>query len=300
MVIAVLVWAFGRTALIAWLQHCCAHSVVVGLVAAAAVAAATTRRKAGVRRELGQSWLAALPSAQSQLARVALAPLGLVALVVSVLIIATLAGLPLPAAAVILAAIAAGAAAGLVIGWLLPRGSAAPTPGSWYALVPRSRSDLRPTLLPLAHWPIAATRVWGRPSIRARWVLVVLLAVPLGTPAAKALAAAAGVLVGWYLLTLLVAVMRVAFAAAWWLAPTSIGILRFTGSLVYLAWLRQLLICCLSLAATDALGGASVLREGGAIAAAWLALCCLSGAGACGWALAPRSIAHSRLHRWMR
>jgi len=302
LIIAVLVWAFSRAALIGFLQRCAAHPIILGIIAAVCTWAMTARLERGAQRELALSWLAALPTMQSQAARVALAPLAALALIVAVLIVAMLAGLAPESAAEIVLPVAAGMSAGFLTGWLAPQGSTAVTPGSWYARVRpvRNRSEIRPTLLALGLWPIAQARVWARPKINARWLLLALVALPLGTPAAKALAVAAAVLVGWHVLALLGATVRVSFAAGWWLAPTSIGIVRFTGSLVYLAWLRQLIICALALAAAAALGGAAALHAGSAVAAAWLALCCLSGALACSWALASRSIAASTLHRRMQ
>ncbi len=163
-----------------------------------------------------------------------------------------------------------------------------------------STPGLRATLLPLGLWPVSRTRVWGRPKITARWALLALLGIPLGTPAAQALAVVAVVLVGWHLLSLLAAVVRVSFAAAWWLAPTTIGFVRFTASLVYLAWLRQLIVCALALAAIVALGRPRTLPAGAALAAAWLALCVASGVAACACAKGSRAPARSTLHRWFR
>ncbi|MGH8206905.1 MAG: hypothetical protein ACRETK_09015 [Steroidobacteraceae bacterium] len=301
LVAAALIGCCSRSVVIMWLQRCAAHPIPVALVAAVCTATATTRRKAAVRRALAGSWLASLPARPSRLMHTALAPLAAWALIAAALVIAVAAGLaPAAAAAVILPALA-GAAAGFLIGWLLPHVHAEATPASWYGVIWQVRnSGIRATLLPLGLWAVSRTRVWGRPKITARWALLVLLGIPLGTSAAYALAVVAAVLVGWHLLTLLAAVVRVSFAAGWWLAPTAVGFVPFTASLVYLAWLRQVIICALALAAVAALGRPRTLPGSGALVAAWLTLCVISGVAACGLALHSRTPVRSRLHRRSR
>jgi hypothetical protein len=299
--VTALIWCCSRPVIVTVLRRCAAHALLLLIIAAICTAIAAARRKPVAQRALARSWLAALPSQPSLPLRVARMPLAVLALIVAALLIAVLAGLPPAAAAAVLVPIVAGGAVGFVAGWLPPYSGSAAVPASWYGALPGGRTAiLQSTLLPLGRWPLSRARVWGRPQITARWALLALLGIPLGTPAAKALAAVAAVLVGWHLLSLLAAVVRIAFAAAWWLRPTSIGLARFGAALVYLAWSRQLIICILGVAAAAALGSARMLHAGAALAAAWLALCCLSGAGACGWALLPRSIARSPLHRWMR
>lgn len=283
---AALIGCCSRPVVIVWLQRCAAHPIALAVIALVCTVTVTTRRKLGVQQALARSWLASLPSRPSPALRAALAPLAALTLIVAVLIIAMAAGLAPAAAVHILLPILAGAAAGFPGGWALPHGSAEATPASWYGVVSRFRTHpgIHATLLPLGLWPVSRTRVWGRPKIIARWALFALLAIPLGTPAAKALVVVAAVLVGWHLLTLLAAVVRVSLAAAWWLAPTGVGWLRFTAALVYLAWMRQAIICALALAAIAALAGTRTLQHSAALAAAWLALCVISGVAACGWA----------------
>ena len=299
---AALIWSCSRPAVIALLQRCAAHPLMLLVIAAVCTAIAAARRRPLAQRALERSWLAALPARPSLMLRVARFPLVALALITAALIVAVLAGLRPAAGVAVFAPILAGAAAGFIAGWLLPHGGGETVPASWYGALPgwRAASAISPTLRPLGRWPLSRARVWGRPKITARWALLALLGIPLGTPAAKALAALAAVLVGWHLLSLLAAVVRVSFTAAWWLKPTAIGFVRFSASLVYLAWSRQLILCGLGLAAAAALGSPRMLHAGAALAAGWLAICCLSGAGACGWALLPRSIARSHLHRWMR
>jgi hypothetical protein len=299
--VTALVWCCSRPVTVALLRRGATHALILLLGAMICTAIAVARRKPAARRALARSWLAALPSQPSLPLHVARMPLAVLALIIAALLVAMLAGLSPAAAAAVLAPILAGAAAGFIVGWLLPQASTTTVPASWYGALPGGRAAaLQPTLLPLGRWPLSRTRVWGRPKITARWALLALLGIPLGTPAAKAMAAVAAVLVGWHLLSLLAAVVRVAFAAAWWLKPTSLRFTRFAAALVYLAWSRQLIICILCVAAAAALGSPRLLHAAAAPAAAWLALCCLSGAGACGWAALPRSIAGSPLHRWLR
>jgi hypothetical protein len=245
------------------------------------MAAGTSRHKGRVQARLTGSWLAALPVKTPLLQEVSPLPLAVVAPVLLAIGVALIGGLPQADARDTLLAFAGGAICGFIAGWHWRRTERVATPGSWYASMRRVRgAAMRPTLLPLGYWALARMRVWGRPQVTARQVLVVLLAVPMGAPAAQALAAVAATLIAWHLLALLAAVMRVAFAAAWWLAPTPIRVGRLTAALVQMAWLRQGAVCALALLAV-ALGKPVLLQRTATLAIGWLALCVISGSVAC-------------------
>jgi len=108
-------------------------------------------------------------------------------------------------------------------------------PPSRYAIVRRPRrtwaSD--PKLLPLAYWPTAQAKFWDRPKVRARTLILLLFALPLGVTGAVALAAAVVWLIVLHMVNLLLGLIRSAFAASWWLAPTAVGRLRFGAALAH-------------------------------------------------------------------
>ncbi len=289
--LAALGWGASRPGWITLLRGCAVHPLLLAVLALALTAAGTSRHKRRVQGRLALSWLAALPIETPLLHEVARLPLAVGALVLAAIGVALSTGLPSADAGGVLLPLAIGAGIGFVTGWYWRRAERELGPGSWYASVRRARAGtLRASLRPLGYWALARTRVWGRPRVTARQVLVVLLGLPMATPGAQALAAVAATLIVWHLLALLAAVVRVAFAAAWWMAPTPTRLGRFTAALVHLAWLRQLAACVLALAALAAFGRPALLHRGAALAGAWLTLCVISGATAC--AIAWRRRAH--------
>ncbi len=156
------------------------------------------------------------------------------------------------------------------------------------------------TLAPLGEWPLAAARFRDRPTIRARSLLLLLLAVPMNVRGGAALAAAAAWLLGLHLINLLLAQARTALSAAWWLAPTPLRPLRFAVALVHRMLGAQLLACAALIAIAYVTLGVGSLRTAGALAGLWLALAGVLGMAAGVFALRTRSIAASPLHRWRR
>ena len=71
-------------------------------------------------------------------------------------------------------------------------------------------------------------------------MLLVLVAIPLGTPGQQAIAIAAGAWVLLYVGSLFIATVRVAFKATRWLAITDIGYLELSAALGYRVVLAQL------------------------------------------------------------
>ncbi|MGH8149907.1 MAG: hypothetical protein ACRETB_08040 [Steroidobacteraceae bacterium] len=281
-----------------------APAVFAAAVILFAVLAARRRRRLGAER--AGSWLAALPGVSPPIERAAVFALpALVALelLLGAVLVAAQASrrLPIGAAGALLLVLAAGGVAGFWAGWFLWRPRRDRTPPSRRAVTRRPRTGWasRPTLAPLGYWAAALTRWWLRPKISARWELLVLLALPMGISGAKALGAAGAGLVFLYLVSRLLAVIRVAFAASWWIAPTPIRALRFAVSVTGLALLQQAVICVLLLVAVDALGTTLALRPGIVAAIGWMLGCILVGGAACKYALRHRSLAASRLHRWL-
>ncbi len=127
-----------------------------------------------------------------------------------------------------------------------------------------------------------------------------LLAMPLDVAGGVALVAASAWLLTLHLINLLLGVIRVAFTASWWLAPTPIGTVRFTVAVSHRALAGQVATCALLVGGAYAIKGAPVLRAGLFFAVGWLGAVCLVSATACAIALRNRSVARSVLHRWMR
>jgi hypothetical protein len=136
----------------------------------------------------------------------------------------------------------AGTAVGLLAGWRLPR-TGIGAPGFHYAVVRRVRARWAsaPSLSPLANWPAAQGRIFSRPKKTAPILLLAMMAIPMGSPGQVALAVAGVCMALFSVLTLSVAAVRVAFHAARWLAPTTVGKWRFTAALIWRAVLIQAL-----------------------------------------------------------
>jgi hypothetical protein len=134
--------------------------------------------------------------------------------------------------------------AGFVVGWLSPHGRTVAAPDFHYVMVrkPRMNWAQAPSLTPLSYWAVGQARVSTKPKVTGGAMVLVLLALPMGTGGEKAIAIAAAAWVVLYLLFLVVAAIRVAFSAARWLAPTTLGYLPFTGAIGYRVVLTQLWI----------------------------------------------------------
>jgi hypothetical protein len=283
-------------------------------VTTAALATAMLRHRRQLSRVHHRNWLAALPSDLSLTARAALAPLPLGTAAVMLVMVATFAaGLPVQVPARLVLALTGGYLAAILLVALIARGRArarppdsalqrVEPPASRYAVLPSDRRDWagRPRLHPLADWPIAQARFWDRPKRQARSLFFLMTGLPMGIAGGVALALAATWLALAHLLNLLVAVVRVAFAAAWWLAPTPVGTLRFAAALSHRALGRQMIICALLVTAASAIPGAHAWPGALACAVGWLGVVLLVSALACALARGSPSVATSVLHQVLR
>jgi len=211
------------------------------LVAACAIA--TAQRKAHVRRSLVDSWLAPLAAPSSVVQRMLLPPLVQILLLALAIAIPFLAGtLSRSGAATLWLTVGAAYLVGSLIGWGSHRGSRAVAPAFHYVTVrkPREKWSQAPRLEPLSYWAIGQARAIAKPQVAANAMLLILVAIPLGTPGQQAIAIAAGAWVLLYVGSLFIATVRVAFKAARWLAITNIGYLQLSAALGYRVMLAQL------------------------------------------------------------
>ncbi len=218
------------------------YPVTPFILLAAGCAVLTARRKTRVYRSLVESWLAPLGAEPSIAIRMVFAPLLQVLLLWAGLTVATLAGsLSHPAAMTLGLIVAAAYVAGFIVGWVSPHGRSVAAPDFHYVAVrkPRMNWAQAPSLAPLSYWAVGQARVSTKPKVTGGALVFVLLALPMGTGGEKALAIAAGAWVAFYLFSLVVSAVRVAFSAARWLAPTTLGYLPFTGAIGYRVVLTQ-------------------------------------------------------------
>jgi hypothetical protein len=257
------------------------------LVAGCAVA--TARRKARVYRSLVDSWLAPLPAPSSIVTRMALAPVLQLLLFLGAIAIPALAGsLSRAGVATLGSTVGAAYVVGSIIGWFSPRDAAVAAPDFHYVAVRKERMNWAqaPRLTPLSYWAVGQARVSTKPKVIAIALLFVLLSIPKGAGgekemAAKAMASAGGALVILYLISLCVSAVRVAFAAARWLAPTIIRYLPFTGALGYRALLAQVGISARVVFLTYAVALRGAARAALSLSVSCLLLSCVAIAGAC-------------------
>jgi len=213
------------------------------LVAACAIA--TAHRKAHIRRSLVDSWLAPLAAPASVALRMLLPPFVQILLLALAIAIPLLAGTLSRSGAVTLwLTVGAGYLIGSLIGWFSHRGARTSAPAFHYVTVrkPRERWAQAPRLEPLSYWAIGQARAIAKPQVAANAMLLVLVAIPMGTPGQEAIAIAAGAWVLLYVSSLFIATVRVAFKATRWLAITSISYLKLSAALGYRVVLAQLWI----------------------------------------------------------
>jgi hypothetical protein len=243
----------------------------------AACAISTVRRKAHIRRSQIDSWLAPLGAPGSVLLR-ALFPLVLQVTVLGVAVAIPLAtgGLSWSGATTLWLTIGAACLLGSLVGWFSQRDAVVAVPAFHYVAVraPRENWARAPRLEPLSYWAVGQARAIAKPKVAANVLLLVLLAIPLGTPGQHAIAIAAAAWVLLYVVSLFMATVVVAFQAARWLAITSIRYLQFIGMLGYRVFLAQLWVWSWVLFLTYAASLRGGLRIGVPLALLFLFLTC--------------------------
>jgi hypothetical protein len=286
-----------------------AERAVLGFVAAAAHAATSVARlKPRLLAEGERSWLAALPGRVPVASPIAFR-FAAQLLVLAVLFAGIVAVSPVAwsAARGAWLGLLGGYVVGGIVGWfpqlLFPMRSAdaassQTSMGSQYAIVRAVREQwaVAPKLFPLCYWPVAWARVLANPGVTARTLVVVLVGVPMGTPGEVALATAGGWMVGLYVLMNLVATVRTAFAAGWWLRPTPVRLEQFTAALASRALLIQIGVFAAALVAVAAAEKPIWLYLTFAIAVAWLLVFIGISTLACAMAMRPAGTAI----RWFR
>ncbi len=298
------------------MEAAASHPFAVLAITALLLAMLIYRRRRRLARDRHRDWLASLPSDVPLTARAALAPFAAWACAAfTVFTASATAEFPLASAASLVFASAAAfgaAVAAVALAAALEHRSERGTkrargpsrfvpPPSRYAVVhkPRGRWATSASLAPLGYWPIGQARFADRPKARARSLVLLLLALPLDVSGAVALALAAVWLLTMHLVNLLVGVVRVAFAAAWWLAPTPVGTARFTAAVSHRALGAQIATCALLTFMAAGAGGPRAFHTALGSALVWMAAACLLSVAACLCALRSRSVARSVLHRWM-
>ena len=246
---------------------------VTFVIAASIFTLSTARRRQRGAIAAATSWLAALPSGiPVRTEMVAAAVARLAALVAFAALVWAVGAIGRPEFSRLALAATAGTAVGLLAGWRLPR-TGIGAPGFHYAIVRRARTSWAsaPSLSPLANWPAAQGRIFSRPKKTAPLLLLVMMAIPMGSPGQLALAVAGACMALFSVLTLSVAVVRVAFDAARWLAPTTVGKWRFAAALSWRAVLIQTLILAVLIFLTGTLNPSRALAV--AVPLAVLYLC---------------------------
>ena len=211
----------------------------------AVCAIATAQRKARIGRSFVDSWLAPLAAPSSFALRMLLPAL------VQVLFLGLAIAVPLVAgrlswsgAVVLWLTVGAAYGIGSLIGWFSQGASRTAAPAFHYVSVrkPRENWSQAPRLEPLSYWAMGQARAIANPKAAANALLLVLLALPMGTPGQEAVAIAAGAWVLLFVVSLLVATVRVAFNAARWLAITNIRYFKLSMAIGYRVLLAQVWI----------------------------------------------------------
>ena len=241
------------------------HSIMGGLGVAVAFQTLVARRSERIYAERAHSWLAALPVSLLPGWRIMLiSSLQLLLVVAGVTLLALGSGVPAGEARTLELACIVGASLGGLIGWAGARGASGTRRHSRYATVRkiRERWSDAPALTPLSYWSVAQARAFARPKVAARFLAFVLLAIPMGVSGAAALAVAAGAWLGLNLLMLSAAATRVAFQAAWWLAPTGLRSPRFAAAMAWRTLLHQAVTCALGALLIETTQPARAARRG--------------------------------------
>ncbi|MGC8518199.1 MAG: hypothetical protein ACP5P4_06675 [Steroidobacteraceae bacterium] len=303
----------GRIRAVEYLMALSALSARFVVTLSAMLAAILTLRRGGrLSHQRHHDWLAALPRNLPIALRSSVGPLAVLLFGAALVLVLSLGG-QWPAWIVLrlIGSIAAGSALGAGLGAAVVIGHARPgrsggsrayaQPRSHYVLARPARvGPMRATLLPLGAWPVAEARFRDRPAIRARSLILLLLAVPIGVSGGAVLAAAAAWLMVLHLVNLTRAVLRTAFSAGRWLAPTAPDPLRFTWALTHRVFAAQALSAALLLAIVAVTRAASDLRLAGLIVSGCLAVALVLAATGSLLALRSGASAASILSRWGR
>ena len=255
--------------ILGWLGQNWAVTLVI---AASIFTLSTARRRQHASIAAATSWLAALPTGVPVRRQVAVGAVAwLAALVAFAALVWAVGAIGRSDFSRLALAATAGAALGLLAGWRLPR-TGIGAPGFHYAIVRRARASWAsaPSLSPLANWPAAQGRIFSQPKKTAPLLLLVMMAVPMGSPGQLALAVAGVCMALFSVLTLSVAVVRVAFDAARWLAPTTVGKWRFAAALSWRAVVIQTLILAALIFLTGTLNPSRALAVAVPLAALYL------------------------------
>lgn len=293
--LAAFVGMITRPEVAAVLEFAADRWVLGALAAAIHASTSVSRRKRRLIAESESSWLAPLPYRVSVPARIAFGfILQLVALAILCAGIAAASPVSWIAARTAWLSLFGGYVAGALFGWFSKDVVPATAAGAQYAIVRRVREKwaVAPKLDPLSYWPVAWARVLNNPQVSSRTLFFVLLSLPMGTTGAEALAIGAGWMVGLYVLLNLVATVRTAFAAGWWLAPTPVRFGPFARTLTYRAGLIQVSVFSIALIFLGGIGEPRLLYLSLAASVAWLLLYSAVAFLAC--AIATRPAGHGR------
>lgn len=258
--------------ILAWLGR---NWAVTFAVATCGFALSAARRRQRASGDAATSWLASLPAPSPVRARIVLGTTTRLAAILVFTAIVWLAGAVDRSAFFRLAfAAAAGAIVGLLAGSRLRHAGIA-APGFHYALVRRVRTRWAsaPSLSPLGCWPAAQGRIFSRPKKHAPVLLIALMAIPAGPhggPGQVALAVAGFCMALFSVFSLSAAAVRVAFAAARWLAPTTVSRWRFTAALIWRVVLTQAVALLVLIFLVGAIDGSRALAVGVPLAALYL------------------------------
>ena len=233
------------------------------LLAALHAAMTAARRSHRIAAAQSKSWLAAAPirPASVRLAQLflSIAPIILQWFAISA-VIAVIAGAESASprsALLLIAALSAGVAGGLLVGLWAPQPRAGKAyEGSRYvhAARPLSAQPLRPSNAALSRWPVNLTLAWGRPENARVLLLVALFAVQGGASILSGLTVIAMWVMAAYLSSLLAAVVQVSRQAGAWLRSTPIRFHAFAWPIARRALLHQALGTTGAVAVMIALG----------------------------------------------
>jgi hypothetical protein len=245
------------------------------VIATSLFALSTARRRQRASIAATTSWLASLPAGSPPWMQ-AMADLGgrLMAILTFIALMWLAGVIDRSGFSRLAVATAAGALVGMLAGWRLPRAGIG-APGFHFAIVRRTRAHWAsaPSLSPLGNWPAAQARIFSRPKRMAPMLIIAMMAIPSGlrgSPGQVALAVAGVCMALFSVFSLTAAAVRVAFEAARWLAPTTVGRWRFTAALIWRVGITQTLALAVLLLLTSSIYLHGVLAIGVPLAALYL------------------------------